>query len=79
VVQGGPETGDNVASDETHGNGQISNLEMHDVLSSFKIILERKRIGIALQEVCDLGIQSAKVMLRPTHLQAGIEIAGHFV
>lgn len=79
MVQGCTEARDYIANDEAQFEGKISDQEMHDVLSSFKIILERHRVTIALQKLADLHVQSAQVVLRPTNLQASIEVPGRFV
>lgn len=76
VIKGGAETRDDISCDQCEPYIWGAEVNVRDVLSSFKIIVERNRIWLALQKDVQFFIQSAEVMLRPTTLQAGIEIAG---
>lgn len=76
VIERATETGNKVPQSESHSVPDGLELELGNVLSSFKIILERERIWVALQILPDFSEQDIEVMLRPTNLQAGIVFRG---
>jgi hypothetical protein len=76
VIEGATETGNKISENEAGPIPQGLEFELCKVLSSFKIILERERIWVAPQVLPDFSEQDIKVMLRPTHLQAGIIFTG---
>jgi len=75
MVEGSSQTGSEVPNHQVRSYRDCSDFEVQNVLSSFKIILSRDSVWLALQKLPDLFIESAEVMLRPTHLQAGAKVA----
>ncbi len=75
VIERRSETCNEVTSNELNVDEMESNIETNDVLSTFKIILCRDRVSLALPEARNLRIQSAEVVLRPTNLQTGIYVS----
>jgi hypothetical protein len=74
MVKGASQTRGPIPHDECHRDWQWSANEVKDVLSGVKIILGRDNIGLAIQELPHLFVESAEVMLRPTNLHVGIKV-----
>lgn len=77
VVERSPQTGYEITQHQAQIGREGVNFEDYEVLSSLKVILGRNSMGVAIQKPKDRFVESVKVFLRPTYLQAGIRNSWH--